>query len=101
MSGRFTESVEVAAPAWLEGQGYTILHGPDIAPRATTAEREDCGQHDCDSGPLNSCYSPNGKERRKTTNSSISAALNAPRTSWSEPGLGRVTASYRVAALPS
>ena len=32
MSG-FTESVvEEAALAWLEGLGYTILHGPEIAP---------------------------------------------------------------------
>ena len=29
----FTESVvEEAALAWLESLGYTILHGPDIAP---------------------------------------------------------------------
>ena len=39
MSG-FTESeVESAALAWLEGLGYTILHGPDIAPGESFAER--------------------------------------------------------------
>ena len=34
MSGNFTESVvEDAALAWLESLGYTIKHGPEIAPR--------------------------------------------------------------------
>jgi type I restriction enzyme R subunit len=42
---RFTESVvEDAALAWLEGLGYAILHGPDIAPGEPFAEREDYGQ---------------------------------------------------------
>jgi len=36
----FTESVvEEAALAWLEGLGYTILHGPDIAHGEPFAER--------------------------------------------------------------
>jgi type I restriction enzyme R subunit len=39
---RFTESiVEDASLAWLEGLGYTILHGPDIAPGEPAVERED------------------------------------------------------------
>jgi type I restriction enzyme, R subunit len=45
MGAWFTESVvEDAALAWLEGLGYTILHGPDIAPGQPFAEREDYGQ---------------------------------------------------------
>jgi hypothetical protein len=41
----FTESVvEEAALAWLEGLGYTILHGPEIAPGEPFAERENYGQ---------------------------------------------------------
>lgn len=41
----FTEStIEQAALAWLESQGYTILHGPDIAPGELMAERDDYGQ---------------------------------------------------------
>ena len=41
----FTEcDVEQAALAWLEGQGYTILHGPEIAPGELFAEREDYGR---------------------------------------------------------
>jgi hypothetical protein len=41
----FTESeVESAALAWLEGLGYTILHGPDIAPGEPFAERDDYSQ---------------------------------------------------------
>jgi type I restriction enzyme R subunit len=36
----FTESiVEQAALAWLESLGYTILHGPDIAPGEPCAGR--------------------------------------------------------------
>ena len=36
----FTESVvEEAALAWLDGLGYSILHGPDIAPGEADAER--------------------------------------------------------------
>jgi type I restriction enzyme R subunit len=42
---RFTESiVEEAALAWLESLGYTIMHGPDIAPGEPFAERDDYGQ---------------------------------------------------------
>ena len=41
----FTESVvEEAALEWLADLGYTILHGPDIAPGEPFAEREDYGQ---------------------------------------------------------
>ena len=41
----FTESiVEEAALAWLEGLGYGIHHGPDIAPGEPFAERDDYGQ---------------------------------------------------------
>ena len=37
---RFTESVvEDAARAWLESFGYTIKHGPEIAPGEFLAER--------------------------------------------------------------
>jgi len=44
-SVKFAESVvEEAALAWLEGLGYTILHGPDIAPGEPFAERDDYGQ---------------------------------------------------------
>jgi len=42
---RFAESVvEEAALAWLEGLGYTVLHGPEIAPGELYAERADYGQ---------------------------------------------------------
>mgnify|MGYP000904958503 CR=1 FL=1 len=45
MSWGFTESeVEDAALAWLDDLGYTILHGPEIAPGEPFAEREDYGQ---------------------------------------------------------
>mgnify|MGYP000369889037 CR=1 FL=1 len=45
MSTRFTESVvEEAALAWLESLGYTILHGPEIAPGEAFAQREDYSQ---------------------------------------------------------
>ena len=45
MSYAFTESeVEQAALAWLEALGYTILHGPDIAPGEPEAERESYAQ---------------------------------------------------------
>ncbi len=41
---RFTESVvEQAALAWLESLGYTVKHGPDIAPGELDAERTDYG----------------------------------------------------------
>jgi len=40
MSTGFTESiVEQAAIGWLEGLGYTVLHGPDIAAGEPGAER--------------------------------------------------------------
>ena len=43
----FTESVvEEAALAWLEGLGYSILHGPDIAFGEPSAERIDPGFKD-------------------------------------------------------
>lgn len=42
----FTESVvEEAALDWLADLGYTILHGPDIAPGEPFAERDDCQSH--------------------------------------------------------
>jgi type I restriction enzyme R subunit len=42
---RFTEStVEEAALAWLEGLSYAVNDGPEIAPGAPFAEREDYGQ---------------------------------------------------------
>jgi type I restriction enzyme R subunit len=47
MSGNFTESVvEDAALAWLEGLGYAVLHGPDIAAGEPGAERGDPNYHD-------------------------------------------------------
>jgi len=43
----FTESVvEDAALAWLEAQGYAILHGPDIAVGEPAAERIDPNYRD-------------------------------------------------------
>ncbi|HHH46921.1 MAG TPA: type I restriction endonuclease subunit R, partial [Thiotrichales bacterium] len=42
---RLAESdVEAAALAWLEGLGWTISHGPDIAPDTSAAERGDYGE---------------------------------------------------------
>ena len=42
---RFTESeVEDAALEWLAGSGWTVAHGPDIAPDAPGAERADYGE---------------------------------------------------------
>lgn len=42
---RFTESVvEDATLAWLESLGYSIKHGPDIAPGELAAERRDYAQ---------------------------------------------------------
>jgi type I restriction enzyme R subunit len=36
----FTESiVENAALAWMEGLGYTVIHGPEIAARDAGRER--------------------------------------------------------------
>lgn len=41
----FTESVvEEAALAWLEALGYSIAHGPHIAPGEFAAARKDYGQ---------------------------------------------------------
>ena len=41
----FTESiVEQATLAWLESLGWTIKHGPEIAPGELAAERADFGQ---------------------------------------------------------
>lgn len=41
----FSESiVEDAALAWLESLGWTVLHGPEIAPGELAAERTDFGQ---------------------------------------------------------
>ena len=38
----FAESeVEAAALEWLEGLGWKVAHGPDIAPHAEGAERAD------------------------------------------------------------
>ena len=37
-------TVEAAALAWLEGLGWLVAHGPDIAPDAAGAERSDYGQ---------------------------------------------------------
>ena len=43
--GTFTESVvEQAALAWLESLGWTVKHGPDIAPGELAAERSDYAQ---------------------------------------------------------
>ncbi|MBM4287375.1 MAG: type I restriction endonuclease subunit R [Deltaproteobacteria bacterium] len=45
MAVSFVESeVEQAALAWLEGLGYAILSGPEIAPGGPQAEREDYGE---------------------------------------------------------
>src|SRR5882672_10587758 len=47
MAGSFTESiVEDAALAWLEGLGYAVLHGPDIAADMPAAERSDPNYRD-------------------------------------------------------
>lgn len=43
----FSESVvEDATLEWLEGLGYTVLHGPEIAAGEPGAERDDSGYHD-------------------------------------------------------
>ena len=45
MSPRITESdVEEAALTWLEGLGWTVLYGPDIAPDGDASERAGYGQ---------------------------------------------------------
>jgi len=47
MRAAFTESlVEEAALAWLEGLGYKVLHGPDIAAGEPGAERNDPNYRD-------------------------------------------------------
>lgn len=47
MNGAFAESVvEEAALAWLQGLGYVVLHGPDIAAGEPAAERSDPNYHD-------------------------------------------------------
>jgi type I restriction enzyme R subunit len=44
---QFTESVvEDATLEWLEGLGYTVLHGPEIASGEPAGERDDSGYHD-------------------------------------------------------
>jgi type I restriction enzyme R subunit len=44
---KFTESVvEEATLEWLEGLGYTVLYGPEIAAGEPAAERDDSGYHD-------------------------------------------------------
>jgi len=46
-SGSFSESVvEEAALAWLDGLGYAVLHGPEIAVGQPGAERSDPGYRD-------------------------------------------------------
>jgi hypothetical protein len=43
--GGMTESIiEQAALAWLERLGWTVKHGPEIAPGELAAERGDFGQ---------------------------------------------------------
>ena len=43
--GRFTESVvEDAALEWLEGMGYSVAHGPDIAHDGDSPERRSYDQ---------------------------------------------------------
>ena len=44
MSGVTESTVEDAALAWLKSLGWSIAHGPDIAPDTTGAERADYGQ---------------------------------------------------------
>ena len=45
MTPALTESdVEAAALDWLAGVGWSVAHGPDIAPDAPGAERDDYGQ---------------------------------------------------------
>jgi type I restriction enzyme R subunit len=46
-ASKCTESVvEEAALEWLEGLGYTVLHGPEIAAGELAAERDDSGYRD-------------------------------------------------------
>jgi type I restriction enzyme R subunit len=47
MTDRFAESVvEDAALSWLDGLGYAVLHGPEIAVGMAGAERTDPGYRD-------------------------------------------------------
>ena len=47
MTSSFTESiVEDAALAWLEGLGYAVVHGPEIAIGEPSAERSDPNYRD-------------------------------------------------------
>ena len=47
MSATLTESVvEEAALAWLEGLGYAVLHGPEIAIGEPSSERSDPNYRD-------------------------------------------------------
>lgn len=47
MNGAFAESVvEEAALAWLQGLGYVVLHGPDIAAGEPAVERSDPNYRD-------------------------------------------------------
>ena len=43
-SGITENDVELAALEWLPALGWQVAHGPDIAPEAPNAEREDYGQ---------------------------------------------------------
>jgi type I restriction enzyme R subunit len=46
-ASKFTETVvEDATLEWLEGLGYAVLHGPEIAAGEPAAERDDSGYHD-------------------------------------------------------
>ena len=48
MPPSFTESiVEEATLNWFDALGYTILHGPDIAPGEPDAERANYGTWCC------------------------------------------------------
>ncbi len=44
MAGLTESTVEDATLAWLESLGWTVKHGPDIAPGEFLAERTDYGQ---------------------------------------------------------
>ena len=44
MAGMTESTIEQAALAWLESVGWSVRHGPEIAPGELTAERSDYGQ---------------------------------------------------------
>src|ERR1700736_1141993 len=46
MTRLFETDVEEAALAWLDALGYTVLHGPDIAASAVSAERREPNYRD-------------------------------------------------------